>query len=76
MHRDRQWDILEAELGDKPFLLGDRLSAIDIYAVMLAAWNKDSREFLEKRPKLRALHDRVRARPKLAAIFKRNGMDF
>jgi glutathione S-transferase len=76
VHRDRQWDILEAELGDKPFLLGDRLSAIDIYAVMLAAWNKDSREFLEKRPKLRALYDRVRARPKLAAIFKRNGMDF
>lgn len=73
--RNRQWDILEAELGDKPYLLGDRLSVLDIYAVMLAAWNKDSREFLEKRPKLRGLYERVRARPKLAPVFKRNNMD-
>jgi len=73
--RNREWDILEAELGNKPFLLGDRLTVIDIYAVMLAAWNKDSRAFLEKRPKLRALYERVRARPKIAAVFKRNGMD-
>ena len=73
--RNRQWDILEAELGDKPYLLGDRLSVLDIYAVMLAAWNKDSREFLEKRPKLRALYERVRARPKLAPVFKRNNME-
>jgi hypothetical protein len=42
---------------------------------MLAAWNKDSREFLAKRPKLRALYERVRAQPKLAPVFKRNGMD-
>ena len=73
--RNRQWDILEAELGDKPYLLGDRLSILDIYAVMLAAWNRDSREFLAKRPKLRGLYERVRARPKLAAVFKRNNMD-
>ena len=75
IQRNRQWDILEAELGNKPYLLGDRLSVLDIYAVMLAAWNKDSREFLEKRPKLRALYERVRARPKLAAVFKRNNME-
>lgn len=74
-HRNRQWDILEAELGNKPYLLGDRLSVLDIYAVMLAAWNRDSREFLEKRPKLRALYERVRARPKLAPVFKRNNME-
>jgi glutathione S-transferase len=73
--RNRQWDILEAELGDKPYLLGGRFSVLDIYAVMLAAWNKDSREFLEKRPKLRALYERVRARPKLGPVFQRNGME-
>jgi glutathione S-transferase len=74
-HRDRQWDILEAELGDKPYMMGERFSVLDIYAVMLAAWNKDSREFLAKRPKLRALYERVKARPTLAPVFKRNNMD-
>lgn len=74
-HRDRQWDILETELGGKPYLLGEKLSVLDIYAVMLAAWNKDSREFLAKRPKLRALYERVSARPTLAPVFKRNNMD-
>lgn len=73
--RNRQWDILETELGGKPYLLGDKLSVLDIYAVMLAAWNKDSREFLAKRPKLRALYERVSARPTLAPVFKRNNMD-
>ena len=73
--RNRQWDILEAALGDKHYLLGDRLSVLDIYAVMLAAWNKDLREFLAQRPKLRALYERVRARPKLGPVFKRNGME-
>lgn len=73
--RNRQWDILEAELGDKPYLLDDRLSVLDIYAVMLAAWNKDSREFLAKRPKLRRLYERVRSRPEFAPVFKRNNMD-
>jgi glutathione S-transferase len=73
--RNRQWDILEAELGDKPYLMGEQLSVLDIYAVMLAAWNKDSRAFLAKRPKLRALYERVWARPRLAPVFKRNGMD-
>jgi glutathione S-transferase len=55
--------------------LDGRLSVLDIYAVMLAAWNKDSREFLDRRPKLRALYERVRGRPKLAPVFQRNGMD-
>jgi glutathione S-transferase len=73
--RNRQWDILEAELGGRPYLLGDKLSVLDIYAVMLAAWNKDSREFLAKRPRLRALYERVKARRTLAPVFKRNGMD-
>ncbi|MBL8893020.1 MAG: glutathione S-transferase family protein [Rhizobiales bacterium] len=73
--RNRQWDILETELGNKPYLLGDRLTVLDIYAVMLAAWNKDSREFLAKRPKLRGLYERVRSRPNLAPVFKRNNMD-
>jgi glutathione S-transferase len=74
-HRDRQWDILESELGDKPYMMGERFSVLDIYAVMLAAWNKDSGEFLAKRPKLRALYERVKARPTLAPVFKRNNMD-
>lgn len=73
--RNRQWDILEAELGDKPYFMGEKFSVLDIYAVMLAGWNRDSREFLAKRPKLRALYERVRARPMLAPVFKRNNMD-
>jgi len=73
--RNRQWDILEAEFGDKPYLMGDKFTVLDIYAVMLAGWNRDSREFLGKRPKLRALYERVRARPTLAPVFKRNNMD-
>jgi glutathione S-transferase len=72
----REWDILAAALGTRPYMVGDTFSVADIYAAMLAAWNPDVPAFFAKHPNVRALYDRVCARPKIAAIFKRNELAF
>jgi glutathione S-transferase/GST-like protein len=72
----REWDILALALGNRPYLVGDSLSVADIYAAMLAGWNPDVPAFFAKHPNVRALYDRVCARPKIAAIFKRNNLAF
>jgi glutathione S-transferase len=72
----REWDILAAALDTRPYMVGDTFSVADIYAAMLAAWNPDVPAFFAKHPNVRALYDRVCARPKIAAIFKRNELAF
>ena len=72
----REWDILAAALGNRDYIVGETLSVADIYAAMLATWNPDVPAFFAKHPNVRALYDRVCARPKLAAIFKRNDLAF
>jgi glutathione S-transferase len=72
----REWDILAAALGNRHYMVGDTISVADIYAAMLATWNPDVPVFFARHPNVRALYDRVCARPKIAAIFKRNELAF
>lgn len=71
----REWDILAAALSDKPYLVGDSLTVADIYAAMLATWNLDVPAFFAKHPNVRGLYERVCARLRIAAVFKRNDME-
>ena len=45
-HIDREFDVLAEVLGDKPFLLGEKVLACDLYACMLISWAPDREELL------------------------------
>ncbi|MFZ5671797.1 MAG: glutathione S-transferase family protein [Pseudomonadota bacterium] len=71
----QEWDIYAAALGDKPFILGDKMCVADVYAAMLATWNLDVVAFFKKHPNLRAMYDRVTANPAIARAWGRNEME-
>ena len=71
----REWEIYAEALGDKPYILGDRMSVADIYAAMQATWNFDVPAFFKKHPNLRAMYDRVTSHPAIAKVWGRNEME-
>jgi glutathione S-transferase len=70
-----EWEIFAAALGDGPYILGAEISAVDIYAAMLATWNLDLPAFFRKHPNVRSIYDRVTARPAVAKVWQRNEME-
>lgn len=71
----REWEIYADALGDKPYILGDKMSIADIYAAMLATWNFDVPAFFKKHPNVRAMYDRVTEHPAIAKVWGRNEME-
>jgi glutathione S-transferase len=71
---DNEFGILSLALGNNPFLLGARMSAVDIYAAMLINWGPDLAALGAKHPNLKSLHDRVSSRPAIAPVWERNKM--
>lgn len=69
----RDFDIFAAELGKGPFILGERMSAADIYAAMLVTWADDSEVLYARHPVIRKLYEGVVSHPAIAAAWKRNG---
>lgn len=65
---------LAAAVGEGPFLLGERLSAADIYAAMLIGWAPDVEALLKQHAPLARLYNGVAARPAIAPVWHRNGM--
>ena len=70
----RDFDFLSEAIGEGPFILGKRLSAVDIYAAMMATWAPDTAALFARHPNIKGLYDRVVERPKIARVFARNGI--
>jgi glutathione S-transferase len=68
-----EFAILAAALGTKPFLLGERISAADIYAAMLTSWAPDMGALFARFANLKALYEAVTAVPAIKAVWERNG---
>ena len=68
----REFAIFAEALGEGPYVLGETFSAVDIYAAMLATWNADVSAFFARHPNIKALHDLVVARPRIAKLWQRN----
>ena len=66
---DRRFDLLEAELGEGPYLLGERYSIIDPYLLMLVQWHYQVDELLARCPRLARLCASLRARPACRKIW-------
>ncbi|WP_162914436.1 glutathione S-transferase family protein [Taklimakanibacter lacteus] len=71
----REWEIYAEALGEKPYILGEKMCVADIYAAMLATWNLDVPAFFKKHPNMRAMYDRVTAHPAIAKVWARNEME-
>jgi glutathione S-transferase len=68
----RQWEIFAAALGEGPFILGAEMTAVDVYAAMLADWNVDVPAFFAKHPNVRAMYQKVLQNPAFARVWARN----
>ncbi len=66
---DRYWDLLEAELGDGPYLLGERYSIIDPYLLMIAWWHERVDELFARCPRLARLCSSVQSRPACRKVW-------
>lgn len=66
---------IDALLADgRPYLLGDTLSALDFYAVMLMRWSRNMPKPATQWPRLKALADRIRARPSWKRLYEVEGL--
>jgi glutathione S-transferase len=70
-----EWAVYAAALGDKPYILGEKMCAVDIYAAMLATWNLDVPAFFRLHPNIHAMYERVTKRPKIAKVWARGEME-
>ena len=70
----RELAILADAIGQGPFILGETMSAADIYAAMLASWAPDVPALYASHPNIRTLCERVAAVPAIAQAWARNGM--
>ncbi len=69
-----EFAILSDAIAEGPFILGSPMSAVDIYAAMLATWAADVAALFAKHPNIKVLHDSVAAVPAIARVWARNGM--
>ncbi|MCH7881419.1 MAG: glutathione S-transferase N-terminal domain-containing protein [Proteobacteria bacterium] len=71
-YMDNAWDLLETELNDGPFLLGNQYTVIDAYLLMLTRWHEQPQTLLSRCPKLKLLCDSVRSRPAVERIWSQH----
>ncbi len=70
----RDFQIFADWLGEKTFILGEPLSAADLYAAMLLSWAPDVDALFAKHDNLKRYYMRIAARPKTAVVWARNEM--
>mgnify|MGYP003502434793 CR=1 FL=1 len=69
-------DQLDAELAGhgKPWLLGERFSALDPYLLMLGRWTRGFARPARSLPQLGPYLARVLARPAVQRVFEQEGL--
>ncbi len=69
-----EFAILADALGKGPFMLGERMNVLDLYAAMLISWVPDMGELFARHANLKTLYDRVASVPAVAKVWARNGV--
>lgn len=65
----KAFDVVEAEIGDGPWFLGETYTLLDIYLAATVCWHYDTPRVLERCPKIAAICANVRARDALVPLF-------
>lgn len=71
---ERMFEIIAGQLGDGPYLLGERFSAADLFLLMLMRWGRTLPKPARAWPALAAHAARVWARPAVQATFAAEGI--
>ena len=72
---EAEWQRIDSHLATNgPHLLGDGLSVVDFYLVMLMRWSRNMPKPASQWPHLAALAQRLKARPSFAALYEREGL--
>ena len=71
---NRDFAMFADGMGEGPFILGDTMSAADIYAAMLLSWSNDVDGLFVNHPKLQRLYDGVAANAVVRKVWDRNGI--
>lgn len=71
---DEHWKQLDDQFATAgPWVLGDRVSAVDLYLAMLVTWYPDTRALLGRHPALRRCFLAVLERPVAGRILRAHG---
>jgi glutathione S-transferase len=69
------WDRIDARLrAHGPYLIGREFSGADLYVTMLMRWSRKMPKPATEWPALKALADRVRARPSWKRLYELEGL--
>ncbi len=69
-----EWSVFAGALGGGPLLLGDKMSAADLYAAVLISWDLDVEALFDRHPSLKTLYSAVASHPKIAPVWHRHDM--
>jgi len=69
----RRTEALEDRLTERDYVLGDRYSVIDGYALVVLNWSVPARIVLDPYPSIRAYMDRLEARPAIRRVREAEG---
>ena len=69
-----EFTIYAEALGGNRFILGNRMSAPDIYAAMLCTWAPDMKALFAAHPNLGRMYDAVLENEAVRRVWERNGM--
>jgi glutathione S-transferase len=72
---NRMFDVIAAQLGEGPWLLGEAFSAADLFLLMLVRWGRGLPRPPRDIPTLATHAARVLARPAVQAAFAAEGLD-
>jgi glutathione S-transferase len=70
----RMFEVIASQLGDGPWLLGQRFSAADLFLLMLVRWGRAMPRPPRDLPQLASHAQRVLARPAVQATFAAEGL--
>ncbi len=65
------WKVIDDQIGDNEWVLGDTFSAVDIYLFMLTTWLRTSRGHpsTEEFPNIKRIADKVVLRPSVQLVY-------
>ncbi len=66
------WGVIDQQIGENEWVLGDRFSAVDIYLFMLTTWIRSSRGHptTDEFPNVKRIADLVAQRPSVQCVYE------
>ncbi len=69
-----EWSVFAEAIGKGPYVLGENMSAADIYAAMLMSWDLNMEALFKAHPVLNRLYAALADCPKIAPVWVRHDM--